>query len=265
MKNLIVLIVIFITSTTVWGQIGGISGSKLNSVCVDVVDYHKMEFEPGFYFFSTNTFWDNNSRLSNLFASKDSISNSSGMLVRFTYGLFDRLEIGVNVPVDMCSGSWGIRYVISQSEKFGVAAIAGLDTPFGNSTHDKRIHTEENTIQAGLGSVVSYQYDENFSIDVNAQYGRFVRKLKNSKGGSVYLSIDAGYYFFARQLQAIAGFGYQRHNDDSVSQFIVTFYPGITIETGKNYIIVLSSPFDIYGRNAAKTFSLSFALTVTID
>jgi len=46
---------------------------------------------------------------------------------------------------------------------------------------------------------------------------------------------------------------------------LLTFYPGITIETGERYILVLTSPIDVYGKNIIKTFNLGFALTIILD
>lgn len=46
-----------------YAQVGGISGSKISAYTVDVVDDHKLEFEPSFFHFIANEFWDENSNL----------------------------------------------------------------------------------------------------------------------------------------------------------------------------------------------------------
>lgn len=230
-----------------------------------MVNHYNFEFEPSFYYSGSSKFWDNNRHLSNTFSANDSISNSFGMQFRFTYGLFDKMEIGVTVPFEASISSFGVRYVVSQNEKLGVALISGVNIPLRNEIQDKSIKTEENTIQAGLGAVLSYQQKANFSFDFNAQFISFIEKPESTKSSSVYMSADAGYYVFSHNFQIIAGLGYQHHNYDSMNQFFVTIYPGVTIETGKNYIIVLNTPLDIYGKNIEKTFSFSFALTLTIE
>lgn len=260
--NISVLLIVF--AINVNAQIAGISASKLNAVCVDVVDDKKLEFEPGFYHSTTNQFWDADSKLENQFGS-DSINHISTMFMRVTYGLFDKMELGIVAPVDMSAIDFGMRYIISQKENWGFAAIAGVNTPLGNAIVKKDKHTILNTAQVGLGGVVSYHPSENFSVDFNAGYGKYLDQ--NHINYLTSINAEAGYYFFSHQFQVVAGFGYKnfKHTEAINDQFLLTFYPGITIETGERYILVLTSPVDVYGKNIIKTFNLGFALTITID
>ncbi len=264
MKSLYLTIAFLIISISIKAQVAGISASKLNSVCVDVVDDKNVEFEPGFYHSSTNKYWDNNSKLTEQFGN-DSINHISSMFIRVTYGLFDKIEMGLVVPVDMSAIDFGMRYVIMQKEKLGFAAIAGVNAPLGNAIVLKDKHTILNTAQVGFGGVVSYNPSKNFSIDFNTGYGKYFDQ--NNINYLTYLSADAGYFLFSHQFQVVAGFGYKnfKHFKDKDNQFLITFYPGITIETGKRYILVLTSPVDVYGKNIIKTFNLGFALTVILD
>jgi len=66
-------------------------------------------------------------------------------------------------------------------------------------------------------------------------------------------------------LQFVGGLGYQQSIFEGFTDEVLTVYPGITVETGKNYIIVISAPFDIYGKNSIKNRGVSFALTLTFD
>ena len=45
----ILSIVVIIIPASVFAQVGGLSGSKLGALCVDVVDHKKIEFEPAFF------------------------------------------------------------------------------------------------------------------------------------------------------------------------------------------------------------------------
>ncbi len=47
-KSFFVLVVVLFSGVQVFSQVGGISGSKLGAVCVDVVDHKKIEFGPDF-------------------------------------------------------------------------------------------------------------------------------------------------------------------------------------------------------------------------
>ena len=264
MKTLYIIIALLLISINITAQVAGTSASKLNAVCVDVVDDKKVEFEPGFYHSTTNKFWDNDSKLQNQFSS-DSTNHISSMYMRVTYGLFNKMELGLVVPLDMSAIDFGMRYIISQREKIGFAVIAGVNAPLGNAIVQKDKHTILNTAQIGLGGVVTYDFNKDFSIDFNTGYGKYFNQ--DNIDYLTYLSADAGYYFFNHQFQVVTGLGYKyfKHNETVDNQFLLTFYPGITIETGERYILVLTSPVDIYGENIIKTFNLGFALTIIID
>ena len=263
MKKLILFFVLTWFGNQVSAQIGGISGSKLRSYCVDVVDHHHIEFEPAFYYAQSRRNWNNNSELNNSFSTRDSINRYSGVGMRFTYGLFDKLEVGVSIPLDMKTGQLGARYVLMQKKSIGLALIGGLNIPMGEGTYSRGLKTEDNTIQAGFGGVATYQKGENFSIDVNLEYDQFLKEPASTKTGSTFLSADAGYYLFKHQLQLIGAIGYE-HSwlDTNQNQSRLTIYPGATIE-GDSFIIVLTFPFDIYGRNVNKVAGFSLALTLT--
>ncbi len=265
MKRFIILTLSVFLAGQLYSQIGGISGSKLRSYCVDVVDHHHIEFEPAFYYGQSRKNWNDNGELQNSFLSSDSINRFSGVGMRFTYGLFDKLEVGVSIPLDMKTGSFGARYVLYQKNNTGFALMAGINIPMGEGSFNRGVKTEDNATQAGFGGVFTYQRGEHFSVDANLEYDHFLKEPTSTKIGTVYTSIDAGYYFFNRQLQLIGAVGYEHsHLENKLNQNRLTIYPGATIEAN-NFIIVLTFPFDVYGRNVNKTTGFSLALTLTFE
>ena len=110
---------------------------------------------------------------------------------------------------------------------------------------------------------MSTQFTDNLSLDVNAQYMAFIKTTKENHKGSYYFNADLGYYLFNYQLQLIAGIGYQQSEFEAFTSSTLTVYPGITVETGKNYIIVVSAPLDIYGQNSMRNSAFAIALTLT--
>ena len=263
MKKVLFLTLSIFLAGQLYSQIGGISGSKLRSYCVDVVDHHHIEFEPAFYYGQSRQNWNNDAELQNSFLSSDSINRYSGVGMRFTYGLFDKLEVGISIPLDMKTGSFGARYVLMQKTNIGFALITGINIPMGDGSFNRGLKTEDNATQAGFGGVFSYQQGEHFSLDANLEYDHFLKKPSSTKVGTLYTSIDVGYYVFNHQLQLIGAVGYEHsHLVTTLSQSRLTLYPGATIE-GKNFIIVLTFPFDVYGRNVNKTTGFSLALTLT--
>ena len=251
MKKIFLFSLVLLFSITLFGQIGGISGSKLRSYCVDVVDHHHIEFEPAFYYGESRRNWNDNRELQNSFLTSDSINRFSGV------------GMGVSIPLDMKIGSFGVRYVLAQKKNIGFALIAGVNIPMGDGSFNRGLKTEDNAMQAGLGGVFSYQRGENFSLDANLEYDHFIKEPTSTKTGSLYTSIDAGYYVYHHQLQLIGAVGYEHsHLENKLNQSRFTIYPGASIE-GHDFIIVLTFPFDVYGRNVNKTAGFSLALTLT--
>ena len=265
MKIFFLILGIILISKNIIAQIGGISGSKISAVCVDVVDDKKVEFEPSISYSTSKYFWDNSGVLKNIYNSADSSNNFTGMNFRGTYGLWDKLEFGGSISTELLLSNLGLRYVIVQNKKFGFAAITGANIPLGNKPIDKSIKTTQNTISAGLGFVMSVQFNKNLSLDFNAQGQSFLKETVEKNKGSYYLNADVGYYLFAHKLQPIIGFGYQNSKFENFNNNLLTIYPGLTIETGKNYILVLSYPFDVYGKNVEKSLGINFALTLTFE
>ncbi len=266
MKRFLILSIIsLMLCHPLYSQVGGISGSKLSAYCVDVVDHHKLEFEPAFFHFKSDSYWDDEGNLQNLSISGDSVRWVTGLGFRITYGLFDVLEIGAAISSDVQTSNWGLRYVLTDNPKYNFALMAGVNIPLGNKTIDKALNLSSTIPSAGGGVVFSAQFSDKLSLDFNGQYFSFLEKPADENKGSLYYNLDVGYYIFSKTLQLIAGVSYQHSVFKDFETRVMTFFPGITIETGENYILVLSALFDIYGKNTPKNSGIALALTLTID
>ncbi len=254
---------IIITPSSITAQIGGLSGSKLGALCVDVVDNKTIEFEPSFFHVVSQKTWDDEGHLKDIFGSADSVIHATGINFRFTYGLFDKFEFGASISTDLQISNWGIRYIVYSKKKLGIALIAGANIAFGNKIIDKSIRLADNLTSIGGGVIISTQITDNMSVDVNAQYMDFVKTTNKNNKGSYYFNADLGYFVFNHQLQLIAGVGFRQSVFGTFTSSTLTMYPGVTVETGKNYIIVLSAPFDVYGYNSIKNAGVVLALTLT--
>jgi len=265
MKYILTIIIAISISFNLSAQIGGLSASKFGSLTVDVVDNKKIEFEPGFFHARSSQHWDNNGDLQNYYSTSDSIKAITGFYFRFTYGLWDKVEIGVALSTDLAMSQWGIRYAFLQKEKYGLALISGVNIPLGNRTIDQRVRATGNLMQAGLGLVGSYSFTENFSFDLTSQYVHFLQESEDNDQGGIYLNADLGYYILDHQLQFVVGTAFHSLSNDVGNHQALTINPGVTIETGDNYIIVLSVPFDVYGKREGKNVGFNFGLTLTFD
>ena len=265
MKHILLSLIAFFISVSLSAQIGGLSASKFGALCVDVVDHKKVEFEPGFFHARSSQYWNNNGELKNFYSTSDSIKVVTGFYFRFTYGLWDKVEIGVALSTDLAMSQWGIRYAFLQRKKYGLALISGVNIPLGNRTIDQRVRATGNLMQTGLGLVGSYSFTENLSFDITGQYVHFLQATEDNDQGGIYLNADLGYYIWDHQLQFVVGTAFHSVSNDVGAHQALTINPGVTIETGNNYIIVLSVPFDVYGKREGKNVGFNFGLTLTFD
>ena len=252
-----------IISFVATAQIGGLSSSKLSSISADVVDNENVEFEPGFSSSRSNKFFDGNGDTQNMFSTADSVKHLTGMAFRFTYGLWDKLEVGVSVSTDLSLIKIGTKYEFINNEKLAVAAIAGLNVPMGNATIDNTVRATANVTQAGLGFVASYVFTDRLSADFTTQYMIFIKPTIDNNTGGIYLNGDVGYYFFDNRFKLVTGFGFYNVKNDVGNHQVFTMYPGFTIESGKDYFIACSVPFDVFGKNEAQNVAVNFTLTLT--
>ncbi len=265
MKKTLLFIFIISMAMELTAQIGGLSASKLGSFSVGVVPDKHIEFEPGFSYHQSKYYWDDNSDLQNIYSTSDSTRYVSAMNFRFTLGLWDKLEIGVSISPNLAISNWGARFVISQNNTMGFAAIGGVNIPLGNRVMDKRLRTNDDIANAGLGGVFSYNFSENFSTDFTAHYMYFLDETVDNEKGAAYLNMDLGYFLFNRNFQLISGLAYRNSRNDLGGFSVLTLNSGFTVETGKNFILAINFPIDLYGKHETKNTGFSFALTILLD
>jgi len=265
MKKILFVSLLLISSFALFAQVGGVSNSKLASLNIDPIGHHVVEFEPTVFHAVAHKNWDNSGDLVDLYGSSDSAFKNTGIAFRFTYGLWDKFEIGGSISTDLAMTNLGAKYKFWSNDKMGFAAVLGANIPLGNKTIDKTIRLSENLTSMGGGIIYTAFISEKFSIDAAAQYMFFAEKTEDNHKGSYYLNTDIGYFVFQQHLQLIVGFGYQSSSFENFNSNTLTMYPGITIETGKRYVLILQAPFDIAGKNALKNAGVAFSLTISID
>jgi len=264
-KKQILLISVLMAPFLLFAQIGGVSGGKLSAYNAETISKHLVEFEPSISYIGATKYWNNSSDLNLIYQTSDSAIRNTGMAFRFTYGLFENLEIGGSISSNLMSTSLGLKYLIWNNDKMCFGAMAGVNTPLGNQSIDKTVRYSNLLTSYGLGVIYTYYFKDHFSIDFNATYMTFAKKTDDQHKGSWYLNAEAGYYIWDGKLQFIGGFGYQSSAYDGLISNVLTCYPGITIETGKSYIIVIQAPFDLAGMNARKNVGFGFALTLMFN
>lgn len=263
MKRTLTTIILISLSFLVFGQVGGISASKLATLCVEPVPHKSIEFEPVFGFSATKGGWDENGKYQIYFESKDSIATNAGLGFRFSYGAFKNFEIGAAMPVSTDVIYWGMKYKLPFESKFQLGLLAGLNTPFGNSIYGKSI--DESVAYAG-GLVGTVNFSERFSWDFDVQFQKFIYTGTVAHNSDFFANTDFG-YFLSDGFQFVLGanFGSMYFSEKTANSRFFAINPGITIESAENFILVLNSPYNIYGVSVEKSFGLGVSLTIVID
>jgi len=265
MKQAILFLLVITIGFKSSAQIGGLSGSKLGSYTVDVVDDKKIEFEPTFGHARASHYYDGNGNLQSIYSTSDSLKIVTAMSFRFTYGLWNKIEMGMTVSTDLSAAAFGFRYAFLQKRKYGLGFISGLNVPLGNRTVDQTVRATGNIPQLGFGLVGSYAFTDNLSFDLTGQYVHFLRTTSDRDKGGIHLNTDLGYYIFDHRLQFVGGLGYHYIKNNVGAHQILTLFPGITVEASKDFILVISVPVDVYGQLENKNVGFSFSLTLTFD
>jgi len=126
MKKIFIIIMV-LSALQVKAQIGGISASKLATICTQTVPSKKIEFEPSFAYAFAKEYWNSNS--DKQLINQDSTLVASGASFRFSYGVVENLEIGAAIPLDMSTINYGLKYQFLSSGKLSLAVLGCFNLP----------------------------------------------------------------------------------------------------------------------------------------
>jgi hypothetical protein len=266
MKKLTLSILVTLISFNIYAQVGGLSASKLGTLCTTTVPEGTIEFEPFFGYAVTNNFFDDQGNVQYLFSSSDSTMKFSSTGFRFSYGLMKNLEIGVSLPVDVSEVRFGAKYKLPIEGKLTMGLLAGYNTLVGNQIYARRNAAHEMTPSYVGGLILTYEFTDKFSIDLDAQYQKHTLETNVGHTHGYYINSDIGYYFMDK-VNFILGFNYnfKAYNESINNSHLLTLNTGIAIEKAEHFILVLNAPFDILGKNEYQTRGLGFALTIMLD
>lgn len=265
MRKLTILFLFVFIWSNIHSQIAGVSNDKLVVVNPGSIATRSFEFEPAFgYLWSTKAF-NNCGKLVSLNPEGDSTQVLRALGFRFTYGFAKNFEIGTTITSDLNTFALGIKYTFLQNEKSVMGAFLG--TTFANESdfvfRNTGIFGKTASVVGGLAYMAIFS--EKLSLDVDAQYQN-IFDGNSSYSDDVYSAVEIGYRF-PKRVQLIGGFNfrYNHFKTDQPDAWLLTFNPGITVNSGKSFVIILYSPFDIAGRNNDKFNGFLFALTITLQ
>ena len=247
-------------------QIGGLSASKLGTLCTSAVPSGTIEFEPFFNYAKSIHYFDDNANRQLLFATSDSTMIFSDMGFRFSYGLIENFEIGVTAPLDISEIQFGAKYKLPFDGKLTFGLLAGYNAILGNQIYVRQngVHEMSPSIYGGI--VMSYELTHKFCIDFDAQYQNHTQLNTLGHNHGFYVNTDMGYYLL-KKVNFIIGLNYnfQSYKANINNSYLLTLNTGIAIEKAKHFILVLNAPFDLLGKNDYQTKGFGLALTIMLD
>jgi len=246
-----------------FSQIGGVSASKLATICTDPVANKVLEFEPAFGFEFSNKYFDEKGKLTNTFATSDSLELFSGFGFRFTYGVFDNFEIGTTFPVDMSVISWGAKYKLNNNDFFRTALMTGINLPIGNTIFNRNDRHYDNTSSYVGGFVATLDFSDKMGLDFDIQGQKLFSSTLENHFLDLFINLDYSYWL-TEEFQLTAGLNYSNAMFENYNEELLSLNIGTTIERHENYLLVINSPINIYGKNVQQVFGLGFAITISI-
>lgn len=248
-----------------YSQVTGISASKVGTYCVGTVPTKDLEFEPSFGFGKSNQKWNSFNKLENSFATRDSSETFSEFSIRCTYGLTDKIEIGMSAPSDVSGVSFGAKYIAWQNNICGIAIISGINLPLGNRTYDQSSKDPHDISSFAAGLVFSHKINDKLLLDFDIQGQTLIKNAKDNHHYDLFVNSDLGYYV-NEHTQLICGLSYYNnfYQNSKSNNSLFDIHPGISYETGDNFLIVISSPIGLYGKNETQSFGVNIAFTMTI-
>ncbi len=245
-------------------QISGISNSKVFVISPDVVGNKLLEFEPAFLYSYSDNYWNGSSETTSINGNKSNRISSVDFGMRLTYGAFENFEIGTVIPTDMSAVSLGAKYKFFSNDRFDFAGFLGIN--FYNDTFMAFDKDAEgvNPIESGLGIVGKYNFNENLSVDLDAQYLSNIIRGEDTHNGNLFINSELGYY--AGDYQFCAGFNYYNslYETEEQGRELLSLMLGGTVETAEDFVIIWGVPYDLYGKNIEQSLGFTLAFTITI-
>ncbi len=238
--------ILFLYSKNIFSQVGGISASKLVVINTETVPASKIEFEPSFGFSVSKN---------------DSLITNSDFGFRFTYGLNQKTEIGITLPVNMSGLNLGIKYNAFNFNKLSLGMIAGIENILiVNNSKEGKIGSLFNSYAGGI--VSTYQFNDKLSIDFSGQFQNHFEVDKTDFNS--FLNSEIG-YFVSDGLQLVTGLQYENHHILNIQENYFTINSGITVEKAKNFILVVNIPYQFKNKYSASSIGFAMALTILIE
>lgn len=253
----------------------GISASKLSAYNAFLVGQKEAEFEPTFGLCRMSGGWNRGG-----FIGSDTISIAGSINWRMTYGLFENLELGLNVLSDASYGNFSLKTKVYETGAFALGAMGGMGIPLGSRAYAHSDPTIDDVSNYAIGLIFSYALDSLTSVDFNVQYQDYFREVyqtfvsdpgpfpgppqvfrRRMTGSTIYLNADVGCYVVDDEIQLVLGAGYQTSVIDDFWTANLFLESGISMELSNNFDVVLGVTQSIWGQNSQRTTAIGLSFT----
>lgn len=267
--------VICLISDVCMAQISGIAGTKLVTFNTVPLPNKTTEFEPTYNVSRSSGFWNDSG-----FIGEDTIAIASNLSWRITYGLSDKVELGMNYQSDVAFGNFDFKAQIKDGDLFKLGVMAGLGVPLGNRTYAHSNPSIDDVSNFSVGLIASYDIDTITSIDVNMQMTDYFRDafetriipspfpsmpdqiITTRQTGTTYnIAAEVGSYFLADGVQLVGGGGYYTTDIDGLWEAGLYGIGGIIFELYDRYVLNFGATYMVYGINQPRTLGLGFSFT----
>ncbi len=254
-------------NTDLVAQVWGISGSKIGAYNAGGVPGYALEVEPQVVTGWSDRIWNDMGMKVKRFSVPDSVERFTSLDFRATYGITHGLEAGIFITGNFEFLALGIKKRIYENNGSALSFITGFNYKAGNGIILLTGRGFESHSSLPLGLAATFNVDQKFSVDADLQaepaipLGHDVNKTPH-----YYFNMDAG-YFPRPAIQLVTGFSfvYGTRDFEGPRGYLLTLNPGMTIEKGENFIIVIAAPIPLAGKTHYCFHSLQLNLTILIE
>lgn len=171
----------------------------------------------------------------------------------------------MSAPADVSGVSWAAKYITFQNEKSGLAFIGGVNLPLGNKIYDQTSSDPHEIGSFAGGFCISHKFNDKLLLDFDLQGQRLFNNVNENNHSDLFINSDIGYYI-KEHAQLICGVSYFNnfYKNSKSDNSLFNIHPGISYETGENFLIVLSTQIGLYGKNIDQCYGVNIAFTMTI-
>lgn len=265
MKKVVLLVLFTLFISGIQAQVGGLSLSKIGTTDANTLLRNTLQIESAINVYRIKKYFTESGRKLDVFPARDSVMIESDLRYRLTFGLFDRLEIGMSAPYDITNLSMGLAYQILNAHSARISAIAGINTNTKQEHYHvtNKLYSEASAVAVGFAC--TFIMLEDFSIDISNEYQLSLEETIDEHKIDYFLDFDMG-YFLLPVLQTCAGGSlfYSSFENKDMDRCSGGINLGFTFEPTEKINFKLNSPLTLLGKNMKVQRGFGFALRVLI-